>query len=239
MIKPLLTLRLWDLPGWLWLLASLAVLALGLMPEWLFPPQVASAMDCPPTLGVLLAGQSALVLLLFPFLRDRLEAGPPTGVAAACAGAILRRLMYMLSCLPLYILAAWFADANAADIVRSLLYLAGVSVGAWGLGRWLPDGDARKVEQHAPAIAMVLAGLLVVLGLPALLYLLSEFSDRGLAAMGLAWVAQVSPLTNGYAVAFAGPEAGWLPQPLWAWLLWPVVGGLAAATRLLSTRPRS
>ncbi len=126
-------------------------------------------------------------------------------------------VLWVAVSVPLYVAAAWLSDATAHDVIRSLACLTSVAVGAWGLG--LLFNTCRTWA----ACAAAFAALLGVVGAPVAHYLMVELAD---APARLAWLWNVGPVTNAYGLAL--PAGGWLPQPLWSWLLWPVIGAVAA-----------
>ena len=201
-------------------MVSLAALAAGAFPELFLPPHLTAGLNPPPALGVLLAAQAAFLLIFWPLLAGLRQGRPWASHAAATVGEYL---LWLAVSAPLYLVAAWLADATAADVVRGVLYLSAVAAGAWGLTSWV------HAERPVMTPAAVLLALLAAAGAPVACYLLIELTD---AAQSVAWLRHAAPLTCAFTNAAPRVET-WHPQPLWAWGLWPAVGLLAACAALL------
>jgi hypothetical protein len=219
--------------GVAFLLVSLLALAGGLFLDRLLPPDAAAAWHSPPALQALLAAQAAFLLLFGPFMaggssvrrerparNDSADAPEPAGCPLRIGGTwALQFLLLAVMSAPLYLAAAWFADATAQDALRGLLYLAGVAAAAWGLGLW-----ARAGGLAATLVCLFVAS--AALAAPVALYFLAELAERSAG-----WLYLASPTTCALAVA-ASRQAAWLPQPLWAWAIWPAVGAALVFARL-------
>ena len=180
-----------------------ASLAAGLFPEAIAPDIDGIAPRTLPVLQCLALGQAAYLLLIWPL---------------ATRGGSLPSLLGMLGMslllsLPAWALAAVLSDAVAIDVARTALYLLLLCplslVAARGLSR--PSGRT----------VLLLGLLIIVLGLPAGYYIVREFiAVSPLGAVERIW--QLGPLTTAWEVAT--PRSGhWLPQPVWAALVWVVV----------------
>lgn len=217
--------HLWRPAGAVYLLVSLGGLAAGLFPEAILPAHV--SVRSLPVLAALASAQAGFILLFGPaIIGRRRDLAVPTYVGMVRLAGAAEILSWVAAGAPFYLAAAWFSDATFPDVARSLMYLAGVAVAAWGLGAWAGAG------RFGAAVATLVA-LSAGLGLPALGYLLAEFANAGPWA-GLLWSA--GPITAAFSVA-ARPSGPWLPSPLWAWLLWPTAGVILALGRLLIPRP--
>jgi hypothetical protein len=207
---------LWDRMGLAFVVLSLGFLAAGTFPELFLPAHIHATIATAPALSLLLAGQALAIVLL----------GPVTARTIACPGLAslhfgLRWLLYLLACLPLYAVAGWLSDATAGDVVRGLLYLLAVGLGAWGLALWA------ALDRPWVLPVVTLAGLLLAFAGPVAAYIMAEFADQTPL-----WLWQLSPATFAFDQgAPRGPT--WYPQPLWAWGVWPVMGVVLALARLL------
>ncbi len=132
---------------------------------------------------------------------------------------VLETLVLLAAAAPFYVLAAWFADATARDVVRTVLTVAAFLPLAWGAAGWM-----RAWPSLRPLPLTLLA--LAVLGLPALWYVSAEFF-AGTAAADAIW--SLAPLTRTWtnAASRLGP---WVPGPAWSVLVWIVVGALLVFT---------
>ena len=212
--------HLWRPRGAVFLAVSVAALAVGAFAELLLPPHRASALICPRALPVLLAAQAGFLLLLYPLLAARDPGGSlgPGRVLAAGAG---EHALWLAASVPLYVVAAWLSDATACDVVRGVLYLAGVAAASWSLAAWAASGRAGALT------AVTLVGGAAAVAAPVAWYLLVELAD---APPSAGWLPAAAPVT--FAFSLAGRSARWLPAPLWAWLLWPAAAVVLALARL-------
>ncbi len=67
----------------------------------------------------------------------------------------------------------------------------------------------------------ILAAALLVFGGPAAVYLMLEFVPGGAPA----WLWHICPVLLAWTCA-AGRQANFVPQPIWGWLLWPVMAAV-------------
>ena len=134
----------------------------------------------------------------------------------------LASAVYLLVAAPFYVAAVVLADATETDIIRTVLCVASLMPLAWAAGAWLRGGAVRSVT--------LLGLLLVALGLPAAWYIAVEF----LPAVGSAeWLWHLSPATFAWDNA-ASHGASSLPQPLWAFCVWPTAAAGAGLLRLMA-----
>lgn len=163
-------------------------------------------------------------MLFCPLVMARRRLGR-TGASALLGqlgAAAVEYVMLVVACVPLYWVSAWFSDATAADVIRSLLYLTAVALGAWGLSLCVLRGGA------ASAAAVGLTCALVALGLPVAHYLLAELTELSVSP---GWLWSAAPATCAYSVA-ASRAAHWYPTPIWSWVLWPGVAAAVVLSRL-------
>jgi len=194
------------------------------MPELLLPPDAARSFAAPPAMGAMLAAQTIFVLMFCSLLIHS------RGSRTLRRYLIETRLEYavlLAAMVPLYVIAAWLSDAGVRDVLRCLLYLSLVMSAAWGLSLWA------RGPGTAAAVGFVAA--LGAVGLPVVRYLLVELAGGPAWAGGLGHAA---PAT--FAFDLAARSGTFFVGPLWAWMLWPVVGAVAALSRLaFSVRARA
>ena len=87
-------------------------------------------------------------------------------------------------------------------------------------------------RRSAAMTVVALVAATVAVGGPVACYLLAELAD---SPAGAAWLRRATPAVFAFGLARRSPDL--LATPLWAWLLWPAVGALAAAARMLVPRP--
>lgn len=256
---------LWRPAGVIYLCVCLLALAAGLWPEAIFPPSDNALHAAPlPTLHTLAAGQVLFFLLVYPLVvgkreREARHGGPSAGsgkngglqisdfglkseilisgskrVSCRDTNSEFRDTFFatvteiiglFLVTIPFYFTAAWLGDATLRDVFRVVLAVAAVCPLSVLAGRWLP---------RRGCAAWALIGLAVIaLGLPGAWYIGVEFLGRSGQAL---WSA--SPVLFVWSSASAR-KATMLPQPLWAWLAWPI---LAVAVTMIGVmadrRPR-
>jgi hypothetical protein len=202
------------------LAVSLAGLALGSSPESLFPAHAISGDS--PALPVLLAVQAGMLFLLAPFGR---QAGGCCAGADA-AHAFGRSILLLIVSSPMYLAAAYLSNAVAGDVLRGGLYLLMAAAGAAGLGVW---------ASHARwpiAVVGTLAAMLVALAGPVAYYLIAEFVGRSFAPQWLWWF---TPSTCAFSLGQS--RHAWDLAPLWAWLVWPIIGVVLVLAGML-VRPQ-
>jgi hypothetical protein len=210
----------WKPAGAIYLGLCVLALAAGLWPELIFPPRSSIQPASLPALQALAVGQAAYFLLVWPIVQARrICAGRPTSVR----GDAVETFGLLVVTVPLYILAAWFSDAVARDVIRTVALLATLAPLCWLLGR-LVAGPASR-----PWALLVMLALAV--GLPATYYILLDF----LPSLPRQWVWNVSPLTHAWAAARArAPQP--LPGGLGSLLAWLVAAGAGFALRRLLRR---
>jgi hypothetical protein len=212
--------RPWRPADAAFMVASLVALAAGAFPEMFLPAHVVDRLACPPALQILLAAQAGLLIMFCPLIiARRAERRAFLPGLLTEAGEFLTLL---IAGAPLYLVGAWLSDATALDVIRGVLYLAGVGVAAWGLGLWASAARAAILS----AVALVGAAALAA---PVVYYLVAEVSPAGTR---LGWLWSAGPVTCAFSVAAARGQQ-WHPAPLWAWALWPGVGAALACGRLL------
>jgi hypothetical protein len=79
---------------------------------------------------------------------------------------LLRSLLSLAVCSPIYLIAAWLSDATAVDVFRGLLFMLCLVLAASGLSLWVDRRGAYAILQLILALA--------VLGLPCVWYILAE-----------------------------------------------------------------
>jgi len=201
----------WTPAGVAFLAVSLAALAGGAFPERLIHPDLAGGWVRLPTLQMLLAAQAGFVMLFGPLLAGLRG---PRRVGGYLLSGACEYACWTLAAVPLYLAGAWLSDADAADALRGVLYLLAVAAGAGGLGVWSLSG--RPAVRTAVAFAAAIAAI----ALPIAFYVLADIPEP---PRPVEWLFSAGPVTCAYAVA--EPRQGrWLPAPLWAWALWPIVG---------------
>jgi len=213
----------WRPVGGIYLLVLLAATAAGMWPEAIYPTRDDLPAAPLPVLPAVALGQVAFVLLIYPLVALVRAARPRPG--RLWPDAPIEAAGLMIAAAPFYLVAAWLADAVAADVARVVVYTAGlwtVAISAAALLRRFPPAR--------PAILVAL--LLVAAGLPAAWYIAVEFVTT---FEGAEWLWQLAPATFAWDAARA--RAGsWLPRPLWAMLVWPGVAAASACALLLAER---
>jgi hypothetical protein len=186
-----------------------ASLAAGFFPDAIAPDIDGVAAKTLPVLSCLATGQAAYLLLIWP-----LAVGPGRPLRSLLASLA----MCLAISLPAWALAAVVSDAIAADVVRTLLYLLML----WPLSMVIARGQSGRRCRTIALLGM----LIVTLGLPAGYYIVREFiSSSPFGVAERIW--QLGPLTASWDIAT--PRAGpWLPEPMWAMLVWPVLAGVIA-----------
>lgn len=221
--KPVL--HLWRAGGVAFLLVSLAALSAGAFCEFFLAPQRMENLLTPPALQMLLAAQAVFLVMFYPLIYSRRRNG---GAGAMLVRGGIEQIIFLAVSIPLYVVAAVLSDATATDVIRGLLYLAGLAVLTLGLGLWAGTGRAAIVT------AVALAGALIAVGAPVVSYLLMELTD---AAGTVKWLWSAAPATCAFDTA-AARGANWHPTPIWAWALWPVTGVVLTFAFLLADSKR-
>jgi hypothetical protein len=201
----------------LYLAVVVAGLAAGLWPEATAAPKSARPSALLPSLQTVALAQVGFALLVQPLVA--LRRGERAAVRRYWPQTLLESAGLVLVTVPIYAAAAYFADAVAVDVVRTVICVVGVWTVGWAAGKHLA---CRRGGRGV----LILMLLIVAVGMPAAYYIARQFladADR------LQWLWRVTPATLIWQAA-APRQACWLPRPLWALLVWPV---LAAALILL------
>ena len=194
-----------------------ASLAVGIFPEAIAPDIDGLSPRTLPVLPCLAVGQAAYLLLIWPLAAN----------GARSAGSLLTALaMSLLITLPAWALAAVLSDALLGDATRAIIYTLLLWPLALAGARWLARPATRTV--------MLLGLLIAAVGLPGGYYIVREFiAASPLGAVERIW--QIGPLTAAWDVA--SPRGGsWLPQPMWAGLIWFAFGAALLIAELGSRR---
>jgi len=211
----------WRPAGLLYLAVCLAALLVGLYPQAVYPSRMDVIPAPVPALQSLAAAQAMFILLVHPLiLLRRAERGE---IARYWTGTIVESLTWLAATTPLYVAAAWLADATAGDVLRTVICLLCLWPLAWSAGSVL--------RACPPARPVVVLLLWIVAALPAGHYITREFL-RVFPAEGL-W--HLAPATFAWQAARSRAGA-LLPTPLWALATWPVVAAGLAGAGLLRRR---
>lgn len=207
----------WRPVGAIYLLVCLTGLAAGLYPDAIYPTSGDFRPAPLPSLHTLAVAQVGFFLLVYPivlFRRSSLQSEIQNPKSE-----ILETLGFFLVSVPFYVAAGWVADATVVDCLRTGIAVAAICPLGWMAGRLLARPATR---------GPVLAGLLAItIGLPGLYYIFREFL-RILPAEWVIW--NLSPVTFAWSASTAR-NASLLPEPIWAFLIWP---GAAAIYALIS-----
>lgn len=220
--------HLWGAADLVFLAISILALAAGLFPERLLQADLAGDLPHPPTLQAVVAAQAGFLMLFCPLLlaRRRLARPGAGGVLGQFAVAAAEYLILIVVSVPVYWVAAWFADATVVDVLRGVLYLTAVALAGWGVSLWAVKGSPASVT------VVALASAVIALGLPVTYYLLAEVTELSVSA---GWLFSASPATCAYSVA-ASRAGHWYPMPVWSWALWVGVAGASLLARVLLDR---
>ena len=218
----------WQPAGLLYMAMMLLALAAGMWPQAIHPPRQSPVAAPLPALQTLAVAQAAFALLVYPLvLLRRVLARRSSGAAGYWGGTIVESVFFILASVPLYILAALVSDATAGDAVRAGLCAAACFPLAWAAG-------AHFASRRAGQWCVLLALMVVAMGLPAAFYVALEFFPTGSAD----WLGNLSPVLltwrNG-----ASRLGGVFPAPLWGWLAWPALAGVALLTAMIMPRRRA
>lgn len=208
---------LWRGGGLIFLLASLAGLAAGVFPEKLLPARAVGSP--PPVLGVMLAVQAGWIILLFPLTCWRLARA---GVGWGLLAGIAEFLLWLLPCLPLYLVAAWLANAHPTQLAGGLVYLACLASLPIAMGPWLALVDLAGGRWRWILTAAILICLLLALGWPAVSYFGVELGLADLPA---------GPVATAFNITAAQPAGATWPG-LWTFLPYPLAGAVLVLARL-------
>jgi len=219
--KPALLSAAWRAGGLVYLVVCATGLAAGLFANHVYPPRGILAAPLP-ALSSLAAGQGLFILLGWPLLcLWRTERGRTRRFAAE---ALVEAVAWTIVPAPLYVSAAWLADATAVDAARTAVAAAALWPVAIGAGALL-----RARASLRPA---VLLALLILAALPAVWYVWREF----LGAMPAGWLWNLGPASYLWQ-AGAARQAGAIPSPAWPMAAWlAAAAGLATLAAVLRTR---
>ena len=222
---PSLPAVLWRPAGLVYFAVCLASLAVGMFPLTVYPFPEAFVAAPRPTLQTLAVGQALFILLVHPAIL--LLRGRPRPTGRFPAEALLEPLCWLVATTPLYIAAAWLADATAGDVARTalcLLCLWPVAVSAAALLRRWPAAR--------PAVFLL---LLILAAAPGVYYIAREF----LGVFEVDWLWDLAPATFIWSAA-QSRAASLLPHPLWPPLTWlALAAALAVAASLRKTDRQS
>jgi hypothetical protein len=211
----------WRPAGLLYLGACLAALLAGLWPQAIYPSHGGVLAAPLPTLQTLVTGQTLFILLVHPLIiLRRADRGL---IRRYWTETLIESLTWLVVAGPLYVAAAWLADATAADVIRTAICLACFWPVAWSAGATLQSRPAAR-----PAVVLL---LLIVAALPAAYYLTCEF----LRVFPAKWLWNLAPATFAWQAA-ASRAGGLIPRPLWPLGVWLAVAAALLALGLL--RPR-
>ncbi len=212
----------WRPAGLAYLLVCLAGLAIGLWPEAIVSSRHLPRTAPLPVLQTLAVCQVAYILLVYPLVLFRRSQRGSIGEWFWRA-VVVETCTFMFVAVPFYVAAAYLADAVAVDVVRLVLQLLLLWPLAWVAGLWLLAPAGRT--------AATLLLVLIALALPAACYITLEF----MPALRVGWLWDLTPATFAWRSAASRGDS-WVPQPLWALLVWPVVALTAAMVRMMLPR---
>ena len=216
----------WRPAGMLYLATMLLALAAGLWPQAIYPPRQGPTAAPLPALATLAASQAAFTLLAYPLVLLHRASGPRRRRDGYWGRTIAESAFLIFASVPLYVLAAFFSDATAPDAVRAGLCAASCFPLAWAAG-------AHFTSRRDGQWGVLLALMLVAVALPAAFYVALEFFPPGSAgALG-----DLSPILLAWRNGTSRLGAVF-PTPLWGWLIWPVLAGVALlSAMILPLRP--
>ena len=196
--------------------------AAGLWPEAIYTtePRIGAPLPALQTVALAVAVCLLLVLPLQAIGWDLGRRPARALLAAAAEAAVVVGLA-----LPLLGGGAVVADATPVDMARVVLMLAALVPAALAAAVWMQRPAARP--------GVLVASLTATAGLPAGWYIAADF----LLAWDGDWLWHAGPLTRLWSVGASRQPLA--VGPLWAWLLWPLVGAalLAGAWALRRGRP--
>lgn len=140
--------------------------------------------------------------------------------------AVIETSAYLLLASPLYVLAAYLADATATDALRSVLQTMLLWPAVWALGYLMAHRPAARATAMIGALAAILA-------FPAGVYILREF----LPVFNGPWLWHLSPVTFAWQTAASRVDTLW-PTPTWATLVWPALAAVTMLVSLMTNRSR-
>ncbi len=198
----------------IYLAVLVAATAVGFWPDAIYRPKVHYEIATQPALQTLAVGQVGFILLVYPLvLFARRQRGQMRRYVTEAA---VESIGLGLVAVPFYAVAAYVANAVVGDVIRTVAYVACLLPLAWIAGAWMANSRFLR-----PWVMIDM--LLVAIGLPATWYIAREFLSAG----PLDWLWQLAPPTAAW--ENASPRMGYfLPQPLWAWLVWPMGACISA-----------
>lgn len=203
----------------MYLLALLGGLAAGLWPEAIYPSRTDVQAAPLGVLQTLSAAQVAFFLLVYPLVLFRRRQRPWRAADWKAAAAETGWLILLAA--PFYLAGAYLADATAADAVRTALYVAAIATLSWTVAAVM----ARSAAARPWALLMT---MMAALAMPAAYYIAREF----LTPKPLNWLWRLTPMLFAWNNAASRIDS-WIPEPLWAWFIWPLAAGIGACGLLL------
>jgi len=194
----------WRAGGLVYLAVCILALLVGLFPHSIYPPRGVHAAPLP-VLQALTLGQAMFILVGWPVLCIWRTQHRTIGKYAA--ESIVESVAWLIFTAPLYLAAAWLADATAIDVARSVLVLLTLWPLAWAAGALM-----RAAPSLIPA---VIIATLVVSAMPAVWYIWREF----LGTMPAGWIWDLGPATYIWQAA-ASRTGNLLPSPAWPPVAW-------------------
>ncbi|MFP4054265.1 MAG: hypothetical protein ACLFV7_10440 [Phycisphaerae bacterium] len=200
----------------IYLLVLLGGLVLGLYPHFVWSSRAAVEPVPLPILATISTSQAMFLLMIHPVvILRRLGGRREQNGRAWLVRTVLETLVFLLIGVPVYLLVGVLGDNSPTDVIRCVLLVATAWPVGWALGRLLARGGAWLT---AGMLLMIVGGL----GLPALWYVLAEFSPQ----ISGGWLLDASLPTLVWRNAMY--SRGAIPEPTWAWLVWilagPVIG---------------
>jgi hypothetical protein len=210
----------------MFLLASLAGMAAGVFPEKLLPARAVGSP--PPVLAAMLALQAGWIILFFPLTCWRLARA---GVGWGLLAGVAEFLLWLLPCLPLYLVSIWLGNAHFSQLAGGLVYLACLASLGIALGQWLALADSPGGRWRWVLTAVILVCVLLALGWPAVAYFGVEL---GLADLPAGPAVTAFEIGAGHTAAPAAHG----PWPnLWSCLPWPLAAAALILARLALPKP--
>lgn len=210
----------WRAGGLVYLAVCILALLVGLFPHAIYPPRGVHAAPLP-VLQALTMGQAMFILVGWPVLC--LWRTQQDTIRKYAAESIVESVAWLIVTAPLYLAAAWLADATAIDVARSVLVLLTLWPLAWAAGALM-----RAVPSLTPAVIIT---MLVLAALPAVWYIWREF----LGTLPAGWLWELAPATYIWQAAAsrtgnllsspAWPPAAWLATAAAMWTLGALIGG--------------
>lgn len=204
--------------GLIWLGLCVAALAAGFWPQIFFLPKGTSPYSILPALQMVALAQVIWVVGVYPIvIQRRLLAGEQQRWWLDCA---VESAWLIVAAGPVYLTAAWVADAVFADVLRMILHLICLWPLSLALGRLLAVNCLR-----GPVMFII---LVILLGLPAAAYVLEEFYR----SRGMEIVTKISPIIFAWGNARSRTGEAFC-DPVWAAAIWPLAGAAMLLARLL------